>query len=376
MARRLGRIDIVSHALSTQSLADLFDSAEMNALYEESIAAAERARSPINLIRCYANGGVVNWYALRFREALALSDRAISIAYETDTTEQVEFHQGFRVHQLDRLGEWDEALATARDVLARPLESASPAIMLRLSVSRIAIRRGETDGAEDLDTMMTLLGDEEDARHVCDVAALVAERAWLGLEDPGRAQAFVDQALAQPIGPMLMEELLDWQRRLDPARLPEVLDGLHAPYRVAMDGDWSTAAAEWRRIGDPYREALSLAEGDAGDVARAAALLDRLGATRVREHVLRSARAQGLAVEAPPRPRASTRANPAGLTRRQMEVLGLLSDGLSNAQIGARLHVAPKTVDHHVSAILGKLGVASRGEAAAVARDAGWLAGP
>jgi DNA-binding NarL/FixJ family response regulator len=140
-----------------------------------------------------------------------------------------------------------------------------------------------------------------------------------------------------------------------------------------MDDRWQDAAAEWHGIGDPYREALNLAEGEAADVAQAIAILDRLGATRVREHVLRAAHARGLAVDAPPRPRATTRANPAGLTRRQMDVLALLGDGLSNAQIGERLFVAPKTVDHHVSAILGKLGVSSRGEAAAMAREAGWL---
>ena len=68
-------------------------------------------------------------------------------------------------------------------------------------------------------------------------------------------------------------------------------------------------------------------------------------------------------------PRPATTANPAGLTGRQAEVLGLLAAGLSNADIAARLTLSPKTVEHHISAVLDKLGVTSRGQAVAVAHE-------
>jgi DNA-binding NarL/FixJ family response regulator len=74
-------------------------------------------------------------------------------------------------------------------------------------------------------------------------------------------------------------------------------------------------------------------------------------------------------------PRPKTRANPAGLTARELEVLQLLTEGLRNAQIAGRLVLSEKTVDHHVSAILRKLNVRSRGEAAATATRLG-LRGP
>ena len=70
-------------------------------------------------------------------------------------------------------------------------------------------------------------------------------------------------------------------------------------------------------------------------------------------------------------PRASTRDNPAGLTAREVEVLGLVGQGLRNADIAARLFVSEKTVGHHVSAILRKLGVRTRGEASAEAQRVG-----
>jgi DNA-binding NarL/FixJ family response regulator len=73
-------------------------------------------------------------------------------------------------------------------------------------------------------------------------------------------------------------------------------------------------------------------------------------------------------------PRATTSANPAGLTARELQILGLLADGLSNADIARRLVRSEKTVDHHISAILRKLDVRSRSEAVAVARRTGVFA--
>ena len=65
----------------------------------------------------------------------------------------------------------------------------------------------------------------------------------------------------------------------------------------------------------------------------------------------------------PSRRREATLANPAGLTARQVEILGLLADGSTNGEIAERLYISTKTVDHHVSALLSKLQVTSRRDA-------------
>ena len=73
----------------------------------------------------------------------------------------------------------------------------------------------------------------------------------------------------------------------------------------------------------------------------------------------------------PSGPRASTRSNAAGLTARELDVLPFLVDGLRNAEIAERLFLSPRTIDHHVSAILRKLNVQRRGQAATAAERLG-----
>ena len=102
------------------------------------------------------------------------------------------------------------------------------------------------------------------------------------------------------------------------------------------------------------------------DAARQAfALIDDLGAPAVAAALVRDRLAAGLPV--PRGPRATTRADSAGLTARELEVLALLVDGLSNAKIADALVLSPKTVSHHVSSVLAKLGEPSRSRAAATA---------
>jgi DNA-binding NarL/FixJ family response regulator len=75
----------------------------------------------------------------------------------------------------------------------------------------------------------------------------------------------------------------------------------------------------------------------------------------------------------PAGPRATTRAHPAGLTRRESEVLHGIGRGLTNAELAAELFLSERTVEHHVSNVLGKLGVSTRADAAKAAQERGLL---
>jgi ATP/maltotriose-dependent transcriptional regulator MalT len=142
---------------------------------------------------------------------------------------------------------------------------------------------------------------------------------------------------------------------------------------------FDAAAAAWERVGDPYPHAVALLHGAeaalaAGDrdraaerLRRASELAGRLGARPLLEEIGRLARSARIQPAGADADRGSAAATPLGLTAREFEVLRLVADGRSNPDIAARLFISAKTVSVHVSNILAKMGVASRGEAAAAA---------
>jgi DNA-binding CsgD family transcriptional regulator len=152
---------------------------------------------------------------------------------------------------------------------------------------------------------------------------------------------------------------------------PETTATVSPPFGLVMSGDWQQAAAAWDEVGWPYAaaEARSLADDDDA-LLRALATFDELGAVPAAARVRKRLRGRGVRT-VPRGPRPATRALPHGLTPRQHEVLGLLATGATNGQIAEALVLSAKTVDHHVSAVLAKLGVASRQEAAAAAHRLG-----
>jgi DNA-binding CsgD family transcriptional regulator len=153
-------------------------------------------------------------------------------------------------------------------------------------------------------------------------------------------------------------------------RLPEIPDIIAKPYYLQINGDWEGAAQEWKKLDFPYQEALALADGDEDNKLEALRILESLGATGTINLLKRQMRDGGMK-NLPMGPRKSTRENPSGLTGRQLEVLRLLTERLSNSQIADKLFISPKTVDHHISAILSKLNLPSRTEAASYAQESG-----
>jgi DNA-binding CsgD family transcriptional regulator len=188
-----------------------------------------------------------------------------------------------------------------------------------------------------------------------------AESRWLVGDDDGAAAevALAGDAL-KGLDPWQSGEVLVWARRYG-VTAPEVLAA--QPYRLELDGDHAGAAAEWDRLGSFFDAAMALVFSPREADVRAAherftAMEATASVTRARKRL----KDMGARV-IPAGPRSATKQHPAGLTRREGEILGILTQGDTNAQIAEQLFLSERTVEHHVSAILAKLGVSSRAEA-------------
>jgi DNA-binding CsgD family transcriptional regulator len=273
---------------------------------------------------------------------------------------------------LDR-GRWDEAVRHAGAVIEDPRESPWTHHEALCVLALVRARRGDPDARRAL-AEATAVGvpAEELFAHV-DLAAADAELAWLETSAKG-----VDEATAAMLATAIEHHDLESASRLTFWRLLAGLESESStdgsgPYALALAGDWEDAAAEWRRLERPYEAALALSRtGDVDALREAHAESRRLGARPLSTIVARELRERGIR-DVPRGPRQSTRANGANLTARELDVLRLLAEGLRNAEIAERLVVSRRTVDHHVSSILRKLGARSRGEAVAAATRLAFL---
>jgi DNA-binding CsgD family transcriptional regulator len=150
--------------------------------------------------------------------------------------------------------------------------------------------------------------------------------------------------------------------------LTEAPEGIAEPYRLAIEGEPIVAAEQWAEIGCPYERAISLTHGD--ETAQLEAL-DTLGADAVAAKLRQELRDKGVSV--PCRKKRSTADQGAGLTARQAEVLALLAEHLSNVDIADRLFLSPRTVEHHVAAVMSKLNASSPNDAVENAAEQGLL---
>jgi DNA-binding CsgD family transcriptional regulator len=269
-------------------------------------------------------------------------------------------------------GRWDEAGSTAEAILAwSPEGFAHTRAGALVILARVRARRGEPGYWPFLDEAAAIAKTVPVAMSALLIAAARAEAAWL--EGASALRIAEETGLAAERGPVDIRwwagELDVWRHRAgldggDPAGLPE-------PYRLEITGDAEGAARWWLERDCSYEAALALAGStDRTALRRALDMLHGLGARPAAAVVARRLRALG--EQGVPRgPRPATAANPAGLTRREAEVLRLLAAELSNAKIAARLGVSARTVDNHVAAILRKLGVRTRAEAAAQAHRLG-----
>ena len=373
MAEAFDDRDLLAAACSTFGTALIFlDDPNAVPNLERAIEIALAERLHYAAANGYSNLGSAMGEVFRLAEGEPYMRRAL----EYSARHEIDFFRNYSLAWLALydlfLGRWDDAEDHAREVLAFTHEPNTSRIMALCALGRVQMRRGESGASSALDEALALALETETLQRIAPVRLARAEAAFMRADMPAvkeEARQVLRLALPRSHSWFAGEAALWMQKAGSKDAVPKACA---KPFALELAGHWREAAAEWTRIGCPYESARALAEGDAGAQVEALAAFEALGAkpaaTSLRSK-MREAGVRGL----PRGARASTQGNPHGLTDRELEILALLAAGLKNLEIATKISRSVRTVDHHVDAVLKKLGARTRTEAVATASREGLL---
>jgi DNA-binding CsgD family transcriptional regulator len=303
-------------------------------------------------------------------------DRYVDEGIAYCTARDLDLHANYLIldralGELDR-GRWGPAAESAERVRRDPRAGPEEGAMALTVLGLVRARRGDPSVWAALDGAAELCGPGTGPNVLVPLACARAEALFLeGRENEiagATAEEFARGVEAKQR--WQLPALAIWRRRArvaDPDLDPAVVCG---PYQAMFGDRPADAVKAWQALGCLYEAAWAgIDSGDGALLEWALVELRTLGARPAA--TIAGGRLRELGAKVPRGPRPQTRQNPAGLTGRELEVLALLADGMRNVDIGKRLVVSEKTVDHHVSAILRKLDVRTRTQAAATAARLG-----
>jgi len=309
----------------------------------------------------YSNLANLDVEQRRFLAAEHVLEESRRFAKERDIPICYFWQTGVRSRLHFSQARWSAALEDSAFVLDgsdMPLSLLWPHIVGGL----VGLRRDRTAGSHLEDASRLAEQLDEPLRRLPVLSAL-AEQMWLtGESDPRVTETGVrevQELAGTPATSWGVGELAVWLNRLGLPTAPPT-EVVAEPFRLSLSGRHDEAATWWHHAGALFEECMAWGDSaDLGQRARAVERLDLIEAHAVADRHRLELRRHGVA-QVPQRPRESTRANPAGLTNRQLDVAKLVARGYTNAEIAGRLYISPKTADHHVSAVLSKLGMPHR----------------
>jgi len=337
----------------------------------EAHAAADEAGDAEEATRALSNLGFSLLFWMRPEPARVHLEHALEYARAHERENLASYAATTLAWLRLRAGEWAEA---ERIVRSQETTGATvPQLVAATVLVELAVRRGDADATARLSALAAQADRAGDLQRTLPVFELEVERAVTG---GGELPHLRLERLAAEIRSHSARRHWGSARLAAWAAVAGIdLDlGLDAsfrePFAAMIERDWRKAADAYGRAGWTYDQALMLSLLDEPDaLAQALETARALGAAPLARRVTSRMRKRGFTV--PRGPRVSTRRNPVGLTARQLEVLALLLDGLTNGEIAHRLIVSPRTAEHHVAAVLGKLGAASRKDAKRRASELG-----
>jgi DNA-binding CsgD family transcriptional regulator len=371
LALRFGAFDVLSGAMNTQACAQFGVGEEWVGLLTEALEVALDHSQYAQAGRAYTNFAELSTVDRDFDAAARYRTEGLAYCEERDMDVYVACLIGNLVLCGEISGNWDEAMEKGDALLAR-VASPINRINALCGTGLIAARRGKTAVWERLNEAAESGARVGEPEWIAKPALARAEAAWLeGDRDLSRAEIERIMPVIEFVDPWQRGAVVVWFRRLGIAY--EAPGSVSEPHRLMLDGKAEEAAAHWLSLSSPVEAALALYDGGTeAQLRQALSLFERLGATASANQVRARMREVGIR-SIPVGARTATRANPSGLTRRESEVLELIARGATNAEIAETLFISQKTVDHHVSAILAKLGTPTRGAAAAEAERLGLV---
>lgn len=372
LARRLEAREVLCHALNNVGTARrMAGDSDGTAQQRESLEIALHDDLHEHAARAYTNLASIAVEERNYSEARRVLDAGIDYCTDRDLDSWWTYMTAWRARLRAETGLWQSACDDAEAVLGSPRPNAVSSVAALAVLAGVRVRRGDPGADVPLQRALDLARRTAEIQRLGPVLLVAAERAWLaGRHDEAARHAEEGLALTRDTHRPFLRSRLAF--RLWRVRPDVTVDGVDGPDALAIAGRWQRAAAEWRRLGCPYEEAEALMGGDVEAVHAAHGIFHALGAAPAADWARQRLRQLGVS-QMPRGRRASTLAHPAGLTARETEILTLLAQHLTNPQIGDRLFVSAKTVEHHVSSILGKLDVDCREAAAECARTRGWL---
>lgn len=370
----------LSHVLGTWATATLRlrDDPEAWGSLRESGALAQRTGQPDQAVRAWLNQATMGLVHHRHAQVAQAVEEGLAWceAHDVDLyAARLRIRLGYGLLALGRLA---EAQPLLQALVATPTLLAQEAEQARHLAALLALRRGD-DTVQEYWRQM-LAGTRRLGVDPWYAPQLIvrAEAAWWA-GDLARARQVLDGALPAVRArgePWRTAQLLVWMRRAGlQAEVPDdERAALPEPVRLELAGRLPEAAAAWDARGCRWEALMTRLAPGAADAVLLREALDAaqaMGAEPAASLARRRLRALG-AASGPRLPRRAAAAHPQGLTPREHEVLALLAEGLTNRQIGERLVRSERTVEKHVAALLAKLGVATRAEAAARAATLPW----
>jgi DNA-binding CsgD family transcriptional regulator len=366
LARTLNNIEIEAHALNNIGAAKMFASDDSGEKYlKKSLELSLQNDLHEHVCRAYVNLGTASMYRRNLTEADKFFSAAVDYANEKDIKLASLCVAGEIAQIKLHLGKWDEAFEISYEVYSDTNAPVMDKLMPITVIGLIRARRNDPGAFQLLDEANDMVYDTGELMKLIKLKAARAEAFWLknelqnNIEELNTAYNLVKYSN----NPWAIGEIAFWLWM--GGRLPEIQECIAEPFLLQIKGKWSAAAEIWEKLKCPYEHALALSDGNEQAMKKAVEIFDKLGASAASQLIKQKMRKSGIK-NIPKGPRQSTKENPSGLTGRQMEILDLVANGLSNSEIGNKLYISNRTVENHISTIFSKLNIHTRTEAAAL----------